>query len=365
MTKQPPYVTKLRLSNICRWLLALGLLKLCIFGALVAGYPLPELSLDFNRTPTAPTPAPTTVRMGEPLQETHAEAPTPTASTAAPQGDPQGAAAARAAADMQPSPHKGGGVALPTPPAASGEEQTTPVAAAKQDGTDSAWWNNLLQATRLPVPRLGVDQAAHAATLDSPPPPAPASGADPSPFIPPAQNIPRGQNTDGTPLPPRSTTARPLPAGQAGPQLDTPQSPMNAVLTPNMQPPAPKVDAYTPPDDPHRQQQDLARREQEVLMLKQQMEQRLEELQKAERKMQDMLKEAKELEDKKINSLVGMYTNMKPKQAARAIESLDERIAVKILGSMSPKQSGDILSYTDPKKTAKLTELISRMRLGQ
>ena len=100
-------------------------------------------------------------------------------------------------------------------------------------------------------------------------------------------------------------------------------------------------------------------------MLQQQMEQRLKELNTAEKKMQSMLQEAKAVENKKVKNLVNMYTNMKPKTAAKAIESLDERVAVKILTAMTPKQCGDILSYTDPKVTAKLTELISRMRMGQ
>ncbi len=60
-----------------------------------------------------------------------------------------------------------------------------------------------------------------------------------------------------------------------------------------------------------------------------------------------------------------MYANMKPRMAAQAMENMDERIAVRILSGMPPKQSGEILTYTNPAKTAKLTELITRMRMGQ
>ena len=54
---------------------------------------------------------------------------------------------------------------------------------------------------------------------------------------------------------------------------------------------------------------------------------------------------------------------MKPRTAAKALESMDERVAIRILSGMAPKQSGEILTYTNPAKTAKFTEMITRMRL--
>lgn len=371
MTKRPPYATSLRLSRLCRWILTLGLMKLCILGALVAGYPLPELSLNSGGPEKYAEQRPSSARIAEiaaeKLIKESTEQPTqtpsaPPAPAEARQGDPQGAAAARAAAAARPD--GGNRSQSPVTPAAKTASAPEPAPTPAGMPDDSAWWSNILQLKSLPFPRLGLDQAtqaAQAATLDAPPPPAVAPARNASPFAPPEQAIPRGQNPDGSPLPPRSTTARPLPAGAAGP---LPKEAPSAFV-PTNSPPAPRVDAYTPPEDPNRKQQELARREQEVLMLKQQMEQRLEELQNAEKKVQDMLREAKDVEGKKINGLIAMYTNMKPKQAAKAIESLDERVAVKILTGMSPKQAGDILSYADPLKTAKLTELLSRMRIGQ
>ena len=98
-------------------------------------------------------------------------------------------------------------------------------------------------------------------------------------------------------------------------------------------------------------------------MLKQQMDDRLKELRTSEKRMQKMLEEAKGVEDQQLKGLVLMFTNMKPKTAAQAIEKMEERVAVQILKGMTPKQSGEILSYTNPQVTAKLTELLSRMRI--
>ena len=109
--------------------------------------------------------------------------------------------------------------------------------------------------------------------------------------------------------------------------------------------------------------QELARQQQDILMLRQQMDQRLKDLQDAERKMKAMIRDARDLEDKKVRSLIQMYANMKPRTAAKALESMDERVAIRILSGMAPKQSGEILTYTNPAKTAKFTEMITRMRL--
>ncbi len=208
---------------------------------------------------------------------------------------------------------------------------------------DTSWWGNIFAMDSLPIPRLGVDQVAYAATLDTPPPPAPVNNT--SPFTPPEQLNPI------------------RPAGTAGPQMGG--IPTYNPLAPNTNPPAPNVQAYVPPESASQKEQELARREQEILSLKQQMEQRLQELQNAERKVQGMLNEAKNVENQKMQNLTNMYVNMKPRQAGMALEKLDQGIAAKILVGMKSKQAGEIMSYMNPEVTAKLTELLTRMRLGQ
>ena len=122
------------------------------------------------------------------------------------------------------------------------------------------------------------------------------------------------------------------------------------------------VKPMTLPDDPNEKAQDLARQEQDMLVLRQQMDQRLKELEGAEKRMQELIRDARSLEDQKVRSLIQMYANMKPRVAAKALENMDERVAVRILSGMAPKQSGEILTYTNPEKTAKFTEIITRMR---
>ena len=102
-----------------------------------------------------------------------------------------------------------------------------------------------------------------------------------------------------------------------------------------------------------------------MLLLREQMDQRLKDMQGAEHRMQDLIREARALEDKKMRSLILMYSNMKPKIAAKALENMDDRIAIRILSGMPPKQAGEILTYTNPEKTAEFSELISRMKSAE
>ncbi|MDR3361543.1 MAG: hypothetical protein LBO64_01660 [Desulfovibrio sp.] len=358
--------TKLRLSKFFRYLAALCILKFCILGMLVLDLPLTGKKNDGDMTTR---PVQTTVshdaRMDSP-------------SAVRPRSDdlPQGTEAAKAAASMTPARQaKSTEIRseLPVPNASAGAPADAGQAANDTGGMPLLvagesrrgrldGWLDMLGLNHLPIPGFGGVQLACAAGLDMPVPQTPAGSS--SPFTPAEQSapitlpgapdipagIPRGQAAGGAPLAPRPGAA-PLPS--------LPQSGQTSSL------PAPLVTPNNMPEDPNAQAQDLARQQQDILMLRQQMDQRLKDLQSAEEKMKDMLREAKGVEDKKVHSLIQMYSNMKPKVAAKALESLDERIAIRLLFGMPPKQSGEILTYTDPEKTAKFTELLTRMRLPE
>jgi len=428
MTKQQPCASKLRLSKICRWLIALGIAKLALFGAWSVDLPLPQLispsgKIFFIPAPSVPAipqvdtrpPADTAVAAAPPARKAEevrlaaffAERPESAAAKESaglllPPSPPSPAQVSTSPAQVETAPAAGVGVStvrsaapLPSMPvvhlpwskaaraeveaasaASSGERSVligvdadrAAMPAAREMPEGNSWWREIMTLTRLPVPVLGVQQVAHAAAMDTPPPPArpPASGA--SPFAPPEQAQvrplapnPGGQDPSVAPLPlrPRSSAAQ---AGTGTPvasaQGASASSGSGAVAQP-----VPSTRAFLSPDSPESKQQELTRREQDVLMLKQQMELRLQELQSAEKKVQGMLKEAHGVHDQKIKHLINSYTNMKPKQAALALESLDERLAVRILAGMNPKQAGEVLTYTNPQKVAKLTELLARMQL--
>ena len=194
------------------------------------------------------------------------------------------------------------------------------------------------QTNVIPVPTLGAATAANAAA-DMPLPQRPPTEHA---FAPAEQQLPL-QN-----------------AMQESAHPSSPQPPLakeNSMPVPSMQ-----QSALTPLQM-NTASIELERQQQDMLVLKKQMDDRLKELQDSEAKVKQMLEEAKNIEAQKLKTLIMMYANMKPKTAAKALENMDEHTACQILQGMTPKQSGDILSYTNPEVTAKLSEMLTHLRI--
>ena len=111
-------------------------------------------------------------------------------------------------------------------------------------------------------------------------------------------------------------------------------------------------------------EEELNRREQSLQSLEKQLDEKLQRLQELEVKLDRMLTEAKEIKDKKLRHLIDVYSNMKAKQAAVVIETLDEKIAVKILAGMRGRQAGEILTYVAAEKAARLTEALTNLQMA-
>ncbi len=128
--------------------------------------------------------------------------------------------------------------------------------------------------------------------------------------------------------------------------------------------PAPQAaDSALSRDALNRKQEELARKEQDLRALEKEINSRLEEMQVLEQRLQIMLKDAEETKDSKFRHLVDVLSNMKAREAAKVLETLDERIAVRVLADMRGRQAGEILTYVNPVKAAKLSESLARMLL--
>lgn len=67
-------------------------------------------------------------------------------------------------------------------------------------------------------------------------------------------------------------------------------------------------------------------------------------------KISAALQEKIKADDGKVDTLVQMYTSMKPVQAAKVFETLDEDLVIEILGRMKKKSAADILNLIKPEK---------------
>jgi flagellar motility protein MotE (MotC chaperone) len=113
----------------------------------------------------------------------------------------------------------------------------------------------------------------------------------------------------------------------------------------------------------NRKQEELARKEQDIKQLQAELDDRFVQLQGLEQRIKIMLKDADELKDARYRHLVDVLANMKARQAAEVLSTLDEKIAVRVLAGMQGRQAGEILSFADPVKAARLTESLARMQM--
>lgn len=126
--------------------------------------------------------------------------------------------------------------------------------------------------------------------------------------------------------------------------------------------PAPTIEKpYDSPSVLSYKEAELNQKEEELLSLQEQMNSRMEELNSLENKLGEMVQQANSVEDDKYTHLIATYAAMKPRKAAEALASLDERIAVRILSGMKSKQSGEIFSYMDAVQAARLSQAMTKL----
>lgn len=104
---------------------------------------------------------------------------------------------------------------------------------------------------------------------------------------------------------------------------------------------------------------ELAKLEEELLKRKQELDEKLKQLETMRADISKTLKVRVASDHEKVDKLVAVYSTMKPAQASKIIETLDEDLAVEILDNMKKKSAAEILNMMDAKKARKLSELLT------
>jgi flagellar motility protein MotE (MotC chaperone) len=86
------------------------------------------------------------------------------------------------------------------------------------------------------------------------------------------------------------------------------------------------------------------------------LEKRLKELEDIRTKISSRLDEKVKIDQEKVDKLVEFYSNMKPQNAAKVFEDIDEDLAVEILNKMKKKSAADIMNLLKSEKAQKLSE---------
>ncbi len=117
--------------------------------------------------------------------------------------------------------------------------------------------------------------------------------------------------------------------------------------------------------DLNAREQALAKKEAELQALEAQVDEKLTTLRELEIRMQNLIDSADSIQDEKMVHLIDVYSNMKPKQAALVLQTLEEPIAVRILAGMSGRKAGEILSSVRADRAAALSAALTRLQTGE
>lgn len=103
-------------------------------------------------------------------------------------------------------------------------------------------------------------------------------------------------------------------------------------------------------------EEDLNKKTAEVAKQKLEIEEKLKQLEDYRAQITNLLRERITTDSAKVETLVQVYSNMKPSQAAKVFETLDEDLVIEILGKMKKKNAADILNLVKTDKAQILSE---------
>ena len=106
----------------------------------------------------------------------------------------------------------------------------------------------------------------------------------------------------------------------------------------------------------------LAQLEEELQLQKVEIEKQLKEMQAMRSNISQRLDRKVAADQESINKLVGVYSNMKPQNAAIILSNVDEGLAIKVLGLMKKQNAAAILNYVSPVKAQVLSEKFTGLK---
>ncbi|MCK4946730.1 MAG: hypothetical protein KAS59_10805 [Alphaproteobacteria bacterium] len=86
------------------------------------------------------------------------------------------------------------------------------------------------------------------------------------------------------------------------------------------------------------------------------------ELNKIRSELEELLNRQQTIQDERIDSLVKIYGNMKPKLAARIFDTLEMEVMLSVISKMSERKSSPILANMDPEKARQVTIQLAEQR---
>lgn len=105
-----------------------------------------------------------------------------------------------------------------------------------------------------------------------------------------------------------------------------------------------------------RREKELSELEEELQRQKVELDKRIQQLEDMRTQIAQVLKDRVEMDQEKVTKLVDLYSNMKPKQAADVIGTINEELAVEVLAKMKKKNAAEIMNLLPAEKARVLSE---------
>lgn len=104
----------------------------------------------------------------------------------------------------------------------------------------------------------------------------------------------------------------------------------------------------------------LAKKRAELMAIQVEINNKITILTKLRNEIRVQMAQKKTVEDKKLKHLIKVYSAMKPQKAASLIEKLDTKFAIELLSNMKGDIVGNLLSFIDTDKAARISEQLAK-----
>ena len=107
---------------------------------------------------------------------------------------------------------------------------------------------------------------------------------------------------------------------------------------------------------------ELQKLEEELHQQKVTLDDKIKQLEKMRQNIGAVLKDRTVADSEKVDRLVEFYSNMKPQNAAKIFEEINEGLAVELLSRLKKKNAADIMNLIKPDKAQRLSEKFAGYR---
>jgi flagellar motility protein MotE (MotC chaperone) len=101
---------------------------------------------------------------------------------------------------------------------------------------------------------------------------------------------------------------------------------------------------------------ELSRAEAELAEQKSELEKKMLELEQTRRSISSVLEDRVKTDEQRLETLVQMYSKMRPPQAAKIFETMDEGLVIEIIGRMKKDVAANIMNLIKPEKAQIFSE---------